>query len=62
MFEVAPVVSYRPKQCPKCQNYAETIKRCRGFTTSSNTGFRPLLGQFKGESEENCYKFIPAVK
>ena len=64
-FIQAPVIPYRPAQCPTCeflvQGRSIGDSRCHGFTEKDSFG--ELLGCFRGESTQACpkYKARPEV-
>jgi hypothetical protein len=58
-FIQAPVVPYRPAQCPTCDFLVNgrsiADSRCKGFTEKD--AFGELLGSFRDESTQPCPKY-----
>lgn len=54
--QVAQRVPFHSGQCTSCQNYVQTINRCRGFAVDSWP--KPILAVFGEELSTECTRYI----
>ena len=59
MFQAAPRIPFRPQHCPQCRWYLARLHRCRAITSEPTLDLRPLLAEYKGESQVPCNQYEP---